>query len=152
MFQHILKLVWKKKRSNFLMMLEIFFSFIILFAVWTLGIYTWRNFATPSGIDIDNTWVVYLDYNAENDSISGINNGLVKQQLNAFPEIQASSFTSGNIPFGFSTMNWSKSYQEKSAVTDVISVEPDFPNVFGIKMKSGAGSRAPITSVISGQL
>ena len=40
MIRHVLKLIWNRKRTNFLMVLEIFVSFIVLFAVVGLGVYT----------------------------------------------------------------------------------------------------------------
>jgi len=33
--RHLLRLVWNRKRSNALLMLEIFFSFLVVFAVAT---------------------------------------------------------------------------------------------------------------------
>ena len=39
MIKHLIKLVWNRKRANFLIMIEIFFSFLVLFAV--VG---WRSF------------------------------------------------------------------------------------------------------------
>ena len=35
--RHLLKLVWRRKRANALLIVEIFFSFLVFFAVVTLG-------------------------------------------------------------------------------------------------------------------
>ena len=38
MIRHVFKLIWNRKRTNFLMMTEIFVSFLVLFAVVALGV------------------------------------------------------------------------------------------------------------------
>jgi putative ABC transport system permease protein len=49
MIRHVFKLIWNRKRTNFLMVLEIFVSFIVLFAVVGLGVYTLDNWRRPIG-------------------------------------------------------------------------------------------------------
>ena len=49
MTRHLLKLVWNRKRTNGLMILEIFFSFLVVFVVATLGIYFCDNYRQPLG-------------------------------------------------------------------------------------------------------
>ena len=39
MIRHLFKLVWNRKRTNVLIILEIFFSFLVVFLVSTLGIF-----------------------------------------------------------------------------------------------------------------
>ena len=39
MFKHLFKLIWNKKKQNFLLMSEMFFSFLVLFAVFTLLVF-----------------------------------------------------------------------------------------------------------------
>ncbi len=137
MFKHILTLIWKKKKSNFLMMLEIFVSFLILFAVWSLSIYTYRNYATPSGLSTDRVWVVYLQFNAPNDTLRGEYRELVRQALKGIPEIEHFSYSSSNMPFSFSSSNRDYGYQGKNAVSEVMCVEADYPNVMGMNLQSG---------------
>ena len=79
------------------MMFEIFFSFLILFAIWTLGVYNYRNYAQPSGIATDNVWVAFIDFNAPNDTIKAQYKDLVRQQLKNYREIERFAFTSNKI-------------------------------------------------------
>ena len=58
MTRHLLKLVWNRKRTNGLMILEIFFSFLVVFVVATLGIYFWDNYRQPLGFSWQNVWKV----------------------------------------------------------------------------------------------
>jgi putative ABC transport system permease protein len=61
MTRHLFKLVWNRKRTNGLMILEIFFSFLVVFVVATLGIYFWDNYRQPLGFSWQNVWKVTVD-------------------------------------------------------------------------------------------
>jgi len=56
--RHLLKLVWHRKRANALIMSEIFFSFLIVFAVVTLAVSLWIRWTTPLGFDWHDVWVI----------------------------------------------------------------------------------------------
>lgn len=58
MIRHLLKLVWHRKRANALIMTEIFFSFLIVFVVVTLGISGYVRWTSPLGFDWHDVWVV----------------------------------------------------------------------------------------------
>jgi putative ABC transport system permease protein len=64
MTRHLFKLVWNRKRANALIILEIFFSFLVLFAVITLGIFFWDNARQPLGYSWQNVWKVSVDMKA----------------------------------------------------------------------------------------
>ena len=66
MTRHLFKLVWNRKRTNGLMILEIFFSFLVVFVVVTLGIYFWDNYRQPLGYSWQNVWKVTVDMKAGN--------------------------------------------------------------------------------------
>lgn len=137
MLQHIIKLIWKKKRSNFLMMLEIFVSFLILFAVWSLSVYTYRNYATPPGLSVERVWVVYLNFNTENDTVREGYRDLIRQQMKSVPEIAHLAFSSSNLPFSFSSSNQEFSYAGKGCMSETMYVDFDYPNVMGMSFQSG---------------
>lgn len=137
MLKHLFKLIWKRKKMNALMMFEIFFSFLILFAVWTLGIYNYRNYAQPSGIETDNVWVAFIDFHAPNDTIKAQYKDLVRQQMMRYKEVKSFSFTSTNAPFTFSSRNNNVEYNKKSTMSELMSVEPDFPKVMNMKVSEG---------------
>jgi putative ABC transport system permease protein len=119
------------------MMLEIFVSFLILFAVWSLSFYNYRNYSKPSGIDHENVWAVFIDFNTESDSLKNIYRDLVRQKLKSYPEIEAFSFHSSNMPYSFSSSNNNYSYKKNSAMTEVMSVDPSYPDVLKMKLSEG---------------
>lgn len=137
MFTHILKLIWKKKKSNFLMMLEIFVSFLILFAVWSLSVYTYRNYVKPSGLKAENVWAVYINFNTQNDTLRAEYRELVRRHLNNVKEVQHFTFSSGNLPFSFSSSNRDFEYEGKNTLSDYINVEPSYAPTLGIEMLAG---------------
>jgi putative ABC transport system permease protein len=67
MMRHLLKLVWNRKRANALIMLEIFFTFLVVFGVGTLGLYMWDNWRRPLGFDGRNVWAVQVDMQQATD-------------------------------------------------------------------------------------
>lgn len=137
MLKHLFKLIWKRKKSNFLMMLEIFVSFLILFAVWSLSFFNYRNYSKPSGIDHENVWAVFIDFNTESDSLRGIYRDLVRQKLKTYPEVEAFSFHSSNMPYSFSSSNNNYSYKKNQAMSEIMSVDPSYPEVLKMKLSEG---------------
>lgn len=137
MLKHLFKLIWKRKKSSFLMMLEIFVSFLILFAVWTLSFYNYRNYSKSSGIDHENVWATFIDFNTDSDSLKTIYRDLVRQKLKSFPEIEAFSFTSSNMPYSFSSSNSNMKYNGRETHPEFMSVDPTYPNVLKMKLSEG---------------
>lgn len=67
MTRHLLKLVWNRKRANALIMIEIFFTFLVVFGVGTLGLYFCDNWRRPLGFDWTNVWAVELNMQQSGD-------------------------------------------------------------------------------------
>lgn len=63
MTKHLLKLVWNRKRINFLITVEIFFSFIVLFGVVLAAVYYVDNYNQPLGFAYENVWRVAVEMN-----------------------------------------------------------------------------------------
>ncbi len=137
MLKHLFKLIWKKKKMNALMMFEIFFSFLILFAVWSLGVYNYRNYMLPSGIETDNVWVAFINFNTSNDTLKTQYKDLVRQQLRNYREVKNFSFTASNAPFTFSSTNNQFHYQQKKVMSEVMGVELDFPKAMNLQLAEG---------------
>ncbi|MBB3838655.1 putative ABC transport system permease protein [Runella defluvii] len=137
MIKHLFKIIWKRRKSNSLMMTEIFFSFLILFAVCSLGVYNFQNYLTPAGLETNNVWVAFINFNTSSDTAKMEYKELVSQQLKRYREVESFSYTSANAPFTFSTMSNSFAYNKKKASSDVITVEPDFPKAMSMNITQG---------------
>lgn len=136
MVQHLFKLLWKKRKSNFLIMLEIFVAFFILFAVSSLSVYFYRGYIKPAGINVENVWVTHIDFNSSNDSLNKLNQALLKQKLTRFKEITTVSFCS-TFPYDNSHSERGFDFNGKNYQTEVMAVEETYPSVLGLKMQSG---------------
>jgi putative ABC transport system permease protein len=58
MIRHLFKLVWNRKRSNALMIVEVCISFLVVFGVATLGLFFLDNYRRPLGYQWKNVWSV----------------------------------------------------------------------------------------------
>lgn len=101
MIKHIIKLIWNKKRSNALMILEIFLSFLVLYFVLAYLFFNLERVNTPLGFEVENKWMIGLDNSIENrdstevvETLQALRNILLAQE-----EIQGASFTSSIRPF-----------------------------------------------------
>jgi putative ABC transport system permease protein len=54
MIKHLFKMVWNRKRTNFLITVEIFFSFLVLFTVILFAVYYTDNYRQPLGFSYEN--------------------------------------------------------------------------------------------------
>jgi putative ABC transport system permease protein len=101
MFKHLFKLIWNKKKQNFLLMTEMLVSFLVLFAVFTLMMYYYNNYRKPMGLDYQDVWVI--NYNNTNPTKSTDSLNLyyetLRKTIKSLPQVQEISFVSGNIPF-----------------------------------------------------
>ena len=117
-------------------MLEIFVAFFILFAVSSLSVYFYKGYIKPAGINAENVWVVYIDFNSSNDSLNKQNIELVRQKVKGFKEIKSFSFGS-SFPYGNSHSTRGFDFRGKQFDSEVMSIEETYPSVLDIKMLSG---------------
>ncbi|QEM09563.1 ABC transporter permease [Mucilaginibacter rubeus] len=101
MFKHLFKLIWNKKKQNFLLMAEMLVSFLVLFAVFTLMVYYYSNYKKPMGIEYQNVWVINYGNAYQTKNIDSLNlyYETLRKTIKSLPQVQEISFVSGNIPF-----------------------------------------------------
>ena len=61
MTRHLFRLIWNRKRQNFLLTIEIFFSFLTLFGVVLIAMQYANNSRQPLGFQIDRVWSLTVD-------------------------------------------------------------------------------------------
>ena len=61
MTRHLIRLIWNRKRQNFLLTVEMFFSFLTLFGVVLIAAQYINNSRQPLGFEIDRVWSVSVD-------------------------------------------------------------------------------------------
>jgi putative ABC transport system permease protein len=140
MFKHLFKLIWNKKKQNFLLMSEMLISFLVIFAVFTLLLYYYNNYKKPLGVDYEQVWLI--NYNNANkttnsDSLTGFYETL-RQTIKAMPQVKEVSFSGDNIPFSNNTSQSGMSYKGKKINgVNQYTVEDNYKSVLGMQLLEG---------------
>ncbi|TDO20650.1 ABC transporter permease [Pedobacter duraquae] len=140
MFKHLFKLIWNKKSQNFLLLIEILVSFMVVFLLSSSVVYYMINYQKPMGMDYKPVWMI--QYNNElptknTDSIVMFYDA-VKQHIASFPEVAEVSFSGNNIPFSssFSSTDISNKGVKYERISN-FRVEDDFIKVWSMNLKEG---------------
>jgi putative ABC transport system permease protein len=111
MTRHLIRLIWNRKRQNFLLTVEIFFSFLTLFGVVLFAMHYVNNARQPLGFSIDRVWNVSVDRKEPDTdpAVKSRHRETYRQLLQALaemPEIEAVS-AANTVPYANS--NWGSS-------------------------------------------
>lgn len=139
MVRHLFKLIWNKKKQNFLLITEMLVSFIVIFAVFTLLVYFYQNYKKPMGFDYENVWAVKFsqpDNIKSKDSLT-LYYETIGTLLRSMPQIKYVSFISGNYPFSPATNNNSVTYNKNNTVSNFYVVQDDYANALNLKIVEG---------------
>ena len=141
MTRHIFKLVWNRKRSTGLILLEVLICFLVLSSLlaWSLNlVQRWR---TPLGFDYDNVWRVDIsgmNWQAEDEELEADRRTEAEllRAVGDLPEVEAVAAAT-NTPFSGST--WRNSAYVDGQVVDVeyTMMTPDLPRVLGLDLVYG---------------
>lgn len=141
MTRHVLKLIWNRKRTNFLVMTEIFVSFLVLCAVVGLGVYAYDNWRKPIGFSYDGVWNISVDMRqVSNDEFSPQQLETIRQVLLAlreFPEIERAAGT--ELPLFSVGASSVSQYQLRGRDVEfgVEEVTDEFKDVLGLRIVEG---------------
>jgi putative ABC transport system permease protein len=140
MFKHLLKMIWNKKKQNFLLMFEMLISFLVLFAVFTLLVHNFRNYMKPMGLEYENVWVVTYSNALKTDNKDSLvlYFETLKQTVKALPKVKEMAFTSSNTPFvnNTSMSGITQNNQHYNSV-NWFFVDNDYKNALGMTMVEG---------------
>jgi len=140
MFKHLFKLIWNKKKQNFLLISEILVSFLVIFSVFTLLVYYYQNYRKPMGIDYGNVWEVNYNNSFKTDNTDSLNlfYETLMQTLKSFPQIKSVSFTSFNTPFSQNHNTGGITVKNKKVDnTNWYTVDDNYQNVLNIELLEG---------------
>lgn len=140
MMRHLLKLVWNRKGANALLIAEIFFSFLVIFAVVTMiatFVSSWRR---PLGFDYQSVWDVEMDIEVAGDSSEDPKLRPVVarmlDELRAMPEVVAAA-GSNTPPYAFSTRESTFEIDGRQPMVTVDDVTDGFDKVMALQLVSG---------------
>jgi putative ABC transport system permease protein len=138
MIKHMFKLVWNRKRTNILIITEIFFSFLVLFGVVAFGVYYVNNYRQPLGFSYENVWTV---------SVSGIfHQGNRAQAVDDFKQMQMALRDLAEVegvagvgmtPFQIGASNGPIYYKGRRAESRYNDATDELRDVLGLKVVQG---------------
>ena len=139
MLKHLFKLIWNKKKQNFLLIIEMFISFLVMFAVFSLMVYEYTNYKKPRGFNYENIWAVNVHYP------EGINNGdsmqqyqqVLKKIIKSMEQVNEVSFASSNIPFAGGMMGNMVSHNKNEVQANIYILEESYFKVLNLSMAEG---------------
>jgi len=138
MIKHILTLIWNKKKKNFLLLLEIFFAFLILFGVFTFVVENMRNYNTPLGFDTENVWLVYTEIPGDADSAEIAEMKiLLRQELIALPEVESISYSNNITPFSGSAWQTGNDLNDFDFNTRIMQNDEYYEETGGLNLVEG---------------
>lgn len=136
MIKHILKLLWNKKGSNVLMLLEIFLSFLVLFAVLLFVIINLYKFNTPIGFDTKDKWIVSYFYSNDSTTVAD-NNQILYNSLKEMDNVEGIAFGNGTFPFSGNTSMTTSDDMGFEVYFKILRTDENYAEVMNIKPIQG---------------
>jgi len=135
MITHFIKLIWKKRKKNFLLMVEIFVSFMVLFAIFSLMIYNYGNYMQDRGLNSRDAWVINFRWPDSDKNISREKLQILRELILSKKEVECASFSANNYPYSFST--WST--EENNVRLNFVGGDPGYFKVLQVPFTEGKG-------------
>ncbi len=138
MIQHIMKLIWRKKGANSLILLEILLSFVVLFGVLSFALYNLERVQQPIGFEVEDKWILHLDRTLVKDSARLVTLlPELKQAITDLPNFNQASWAELGLPYSGGTWNAKESTDGVSVSARVAIVDEDFPLASKLKLTEG---------------
>jgi len=141
MIRHMFKMIWNRKRRNSLLIIEILFSFLVLFGIVSAAISGIVNYNKPLGFDYENVWILHAGFHHHfiSDGEGDLRETFLRLQreLDSFNEIEHVSWSSVNVPYGSSTIRTSLEWQGQDLALDLFAASDDYAEVFRMPMIEG---------------
>jgi putative ABC transport system permease protein len=142
MTRHLLRLIWNRKRQNFLLTAEIFFSFLTLFGVVLFAVHYVNNARQPLGFNIDRLWSVSVD-RKESDKDPAVktrHRETFRQLLAALKEMPEVESVAAGFTGPYANANWGSSTRlvgGREVQYGVNTVTDDYQPLLQLRVVSG---------------
>ena len=141
MIRHLFTLIWNRKQANFLLITEMFFAFVVLFAVGSLLVYNRQLYKAPLGFDYEDVWVVSLDKGSETQTDAQVVNTQrqILRRLQTLPGVRYAALNSSNAPFSGShnTTDLSRKPKGEGPNSDIYYVSEAMREVLRLPIQAG---------------
>ena len=136
MLRHLFKLIWNKKGSHSLLIIEIWASFMVLFGVLSLIVYNVNNYLQPIGFEYEQVWNLDLANNQDTTEVAA-KLQRVMQRVRSSKEVESATRMSSNTPFSANQMSNSVTYNKVNVGADFYYSDSEFPKTLGLPMLTG---------------
>jgi len=138
MIRHIFKLIWFKRKSNALMILEIFLAYLVLFAAFSFVIFQLKILDNPLGFDTKDRWMISLDDIYHRDSAdAAMTLDQLKHDLEESPIVERVGFVSSSAPFLNNTSTTSNDDMGFHISSRIAEADEGFVDAMNIKVLKG---------------
>ena len=140
MIRHLLKLVWRRKRANGLLIVEILFSFFVVFAVITMATSMIIRWNKPLGFDYQNVWRASISFPPETEEQSNDSRrptvAAMVRELQSQPQVEAVA-SSGGPPYSTSTWTTDMTVNGHTIDVNVDTASDGFAKVLHVPILRG---------------
>lgn len=136
MIRHLFKLIWNKKKTHALLIIEIWASFLVLFGLASLIAYNVRNYIQPLGFEYENVWAINLDNNQDTIATQEKVETILRQ-VKDFSEVESVSRMSGSYPFSQSFNGRSVKYKNAEVGVTMFVSDENLAKTLNIPMIAG---------------
>lgn len=140
MFKHLFTLIWNKKKQNFLLLTEVLISFIVLFAVFTLFVYYYRNYNKPRGFEYGDVWVATYNNSYKTSNTDSLNQfyEVLRRAMLAMPQVKGVAFTNSNTPYSGSMSSTGITINKKTITgVNMYIAEEGYKNTLQLQLLEG---------------
>ncbi|MEO8075100.1 MAG: FtsX-like permease family protein [Acidobacteriota bacterium] len=142
MTRHLLRLIWNRKRQNFLLTVEIFFSFLTLFGVVLFAVHYTNNARQPLGFNVDRLWSISVDREEPSDDVAvkARHRETYRQLMLALREMPEVEGVAGAFTGPYANSNWGSSTRlagGRNVDYGVNSVTDDYRELLQIPVVAG---------------
>ena len=143
MIGHLFKLIWNRRRTNGLILVELFSCFLVLCAVLTIACNYLISTTQPLGYEYEDVWYLDLDtppfrsMDEEQKAEAWATSEQLELMLDGMEEVDAWSPLNWNVPFGNSQSGYSNHINGVSEFVWRNSVLPSMKDVLRLELLSG---------------
>jgi putative ABC transport system permease protein len=142
MTRHLLRLIWNRKRSNFLIMVEILCAFLVLEGVVLMGSHYANNYRQPLGFSIARVWGIRIDTkeSARDDkALQAAQMAILRQLFNAVRDLPQVEAVCGGFTTPYSNASWTSDHKMNGREIDYAmnTATDDCHKVYDIALTRG---------------
>ncbi|HEX8425639.1 ABC transporter permease [Hymenobacter sp.] len=141
MIRHLFTLIWNRKRANFLLVIEIFLAFVVLFVVGSVLVFNQQNYRAPLGFNYEQVWAVglYPSTAPQSNAELAQTQQQIMQRLRTLPGVRFVSRGSSNLPFfgSHNSSDLSRVKKNSGLNHNIYQVDDERRAVLDLEVKAG---------------